>query len=75
VNVTLIVQLALTARLEPQVLVWPKSPEFVPVTLMLEMFKVAALPLVRVRDWAALVVPTVWLPKSKLLGVRVTLPA
>jgi hypothetical protein len=42
-NVTLIVQLASAATLEPQLLVWAKSPGSVPVSTMLEMLK-AALP-------------------------------
>jgi hypothetical protein len=36
-KVTLMVQLALAATLEPQVLVWEKSP----LTVMLEMLRVA----------------------------------
>jgi hypothetical protein len=42
-NVTLIVQLAPAAKLDPQLLLWLKSPGFVPAGAMLEMVK-AALP-------------------------------
>jgi hypothetical protein len=44
-NVTLRVQLALAARLEPQVLVWEKSP----LTMMLVMLRAALPVLLRVR--------------------------
>ena len=43
VKVTLIVQLAPAATLDPQLLVWAKSPALVPVSAMLVMLK-AALP-------------------------------
>jgi hypothetical protein len=43
VKVTLIVQLAPAATLEPQLLVWAKSLGFVPVNAMLDMVN-AALP-------------------------------
>jgi hypothetical protein len=59
VNVTLIVQLAPAATLLPQLLVWAKSPEFVPLTPMLEMLKVAFPVLETVTVCGALVVPVV----------------
>jgi hypothetical protein len=43
VKVTLIVQLPPAATLDPQLLVWAKSPGFVPESARLEMLK-AALP-------------------------------
>jgi len=59
-NVTLIVQLALTASVEPQVVVRAKSPEFVPVIVM-PVIDIVALPLLRrVIVLAALVVFTCW---------------
>jgi hypothetical protein len=67
-KVTLRVQLALAARLEPQVLVWEKSP----LAAMLEIVS-AALPLfVSVIVSAELVVPTSWLPKLYDVGDRFT---
>src|SRR5438094_714804 len=61
VNVTLMVQVPLTARvdgLNGHVLVWPKSPLLVPVTLMLAIVSAELPLLVRVSAWAALVVFT-----------------
>ena len=72
VNVTLIVQLAPAATLVPQVLVWAKSPALVPLRVMLVMLRVALPLLVRVTELAALVVPTAWLPKLRLVGERLT---
>jgi hypothetical protein len=67
-KVTLSVQLALAARLEPQVLVWEKSP----LAVMLEIVR-APLPLfVSVIVSGGLVVPTTWLPKSYDDGERAT---
>ena len=48
-NVTEIVQFAAAARLLPQVLVWAKSPGFVPPSAMLSMLNGPFPPLVRVR--------------------------
>ena len=68
VKVTLMVQVAPEARLVPQVLIWAKSP----VVTMLVMVRVPEPVLLMVTDWGALVVPTDWLEKVKLVGVRVT---
>lgn len=58
VNVTLTVQLAPGRSVGPQVVVWAKSPLFVPLKNMLEMFN-DSLPLfVTVTTCAVLVVPT-----------------
>jgi len=54
-KVILKVQLALTATLEPQSLVWEASP----LTAMLMMLRAAPPVLVRVTLWALLGVPTV----------------
>jgi hypothetical protein len=72
VKVTLRVQLALAARLEPQVLVWEKSPLFVPAMVTLVMLSVALPVLVSVMGAAELVVPITWLPKSYDDGERAT---
>jgi hypothetical protein len=48
VKVTLIVQLAPAATLAPQLLVWAKSPGFVPVSARLVMLKAALPEFVRV---------------------------
>jgi hypothetical protein len=59
-NVTLIVQVTLTASVEPQVVVRAKSPEFVPVIVM-PVIDIVALPLLRrVIVLAPLVVFTCW---------------
>ena len=68
VKVTEMVQEALTARLEPQRLVWAKSPE----AAMPEIERAAVPLLVRVMDWAALVVPSDWAAKVRLVGDRVS---
>jgi hypothetical protein len=72
VNVTLTVQLAPAATLDPQLLVSAKSLGFVPVIAMLVMLKAALPVLFRVTGWAALVVPAVWLAKERLAGERLT---
>lgn len=72
VNVTLIVQLAPAATEEPQVVVSPKSPGLAPNKPILTMFSTVLPVLVRVTDCAALVVPRFWLPKAKLLALRLT---
>jgi hypothetical protein len=61
VNVTLIVQLELFARLVPQLLVCPKSPALVPPTATLSPVRVDPVPLVRVKGCGELVVPMFWL--------------
>jgi hypothetical protein len=68
VKVTLIVQLAPAATLDPQVLVWAKSPTLAPVMVTLETVKAAFPVLLRVTDFAALVALKVWLPKLRLEG-------
>jgi hypothetical protein len=66
-KVTLRVQLALAARLEPQVWVWEKSP----LTVMLVIARVALPVFVSVRLWALLLVPTACAGKVKEVGERV----
>ena len=72
VNVTLIVQLPPAVTELPHVLAWAKSPAFVPVTARLVMLKLAFPVLFRVTVCAVLVVPTDWLPKVRLVAVRLT---
>src|SRR5947209_18957050 len=75
VKVTLMVQEALAAsvlELLGQVLVWAKSPALVPVRPMLLMVRAALPLLVSVTAWAVLVVLTCWLPKLRLVGLRLT---
>ena len=72
VKVTLIVQLPPAGTDDPQVLVWPKSPAFVPVTAMPAMVNVAFPVLLRVTGSAGLLVPRFWLPKVRLGVVRLT---
>jgi hypothetical protein len=68
VKVTEMAQLALTARLAPQVLVWAKSPE----AAMLVNESVAVPVFFNVTVCTALVVPTAWLANVKLVGDRLT---
>src|SRR3989442_1744766 len=70
VKVTSMVQLALALRLEPQALVWAKSPLLVPVMVML--VSVAVPGLVRVTACGALVVPSAWLPRAREAGMKLT---
>ena len=75
VKVTEIVQLFPGARvlgLSGQLLSWAKSPACAPASPMLEISSGAAPEFVSVTFWAALVVPTSWLPKVRLPGFRVT---
>ncbi len=58
------VQLALIGTSEPQLLVWEESP----LASMLAMLRVSFPVLVRVTNFAELVVPTVWMEKAKELG-------
>jgi len=67
-KVTLRVQLALAARLAPQVLVWEKSP----LAVMLVMLSVALPVLLRMTLWALLLVPTACAGKVKEVGERLT---
>ena len=70
-NVTLIVQLVPAATEPPQLSISPKSPAFVPVTAMAAV-NVALPVLLRLKFRAPLVVPTDWLPKTKLPVERPT---
>ena len=56
VNVTEMVQFPLLLKLLPQLFVWEKSPEFVPVMLILLMVKDWLPGFVSVTVWAVLVV-------------------
>ena len=69
-KVTLMVQFAPAATLEPHVLLWAKSPELVPVKVMLLMVRAALPVLDSVTGPDALVVVTVWLPNANEAGVR-----
>jgi len=71
-NVTLMVQLAPPATLEPQVLLCEKSPAFVPETPMLAMLKLVLPVLDSVTDFALLVVLMGWFPKPRLGAERPT---
>src|SRR5437588_244022 len=67
VKVTLMVQVPLAAKVEGlrgQLLVCPKSPGLVPVKPMLVMVSAVAVGFESVTAWAALVVLTLWFPKS-----------
>lgn len=68
---TLIVQLALGARVWPQVLVWLKSPALLPVVAMLAMFSVAFPLLLMEMVSDGLDDPTSRLLKTKLPGESV----
>ncbi len=75
VNVTLMLQLPLTPRVEGlsgQLLVWAKSPLLVPVIATPLMVKGAVPELVSVTVCGALVVPTDTLPKFRLVVDRLT---
>jgi hypothetical protein len=68
VKVTLIVQLAPVATLDPQLLACAKSPGFVPATAIEEIVRATLPLLVSVTGCEALGVPTAWLLKVKLLA-------
>jgi hypothetical protein len=70
-NVTLMPQLAPTARVGPQVFVSAKSP----LGAIDVMFNTATPVFVSVTDCGALVVVTVWVPKVRVAGKRVTAAA
>jgi hypothetical protein len=72
-NRTLTVQVAPDARVEPQVLVWEKSPGFVPTIEIDVMVKVPGPTLPTVTFWLALVVPTNWDAKVWLVGLVETM--
>ena len=73
VNLTLTVQLAPDANVEPQVLVWVKSVGLVPVIDMEVIVKVPGPTLLTVTFWLALVVPTVCEAKVRLAGLTATI--
>jgi hypothetical protein len=70
-NVTLAVQLAPAATVEPQVFVWLKSGAFVPVMVMPVIESETVPEFVRATTWAAVLVPTAIVPKATLAGARV----
>ena len=70
VNVTLMAQVAPAATLAPQVFVCAKSVALVPVKPTVVMLNAVLCELVSVTAWAALVVPTFWLPKVSEVGER-----
>jgi hypothetical protein len=72
VNVTLIVQEEPAATHLPHVLVSAKLVRLVPLTTMLDIINVALPVLRRLTVRALLVLPTVWLPKARLVGERLT---
>jgi hypothetical protein len=73
-KVTLMEQFAPAATLPPHVLVSEKSPLFVPVIAMLSVN--AAFPVfVNVAFFAALLVPTSWLPRGRLVADKLTFGA
>src|SRR5215468_2956043 len=72
VKVTLIVQTAPVASVDPQLLVWAKSPAL-PPEIPMELMASDAFPaLVNVTGTALLVEPVGTLPKSMLFGLRIT---
>jgi len=69
-NVTLIGQLPLTANVFPHVFVCPKLPGFIP-PIPIELIESGPMPVFdKVTTCAALVVPTAWLPKDRVVGLR-----
>src|SRR5579872_320662 len=66
------VQLALAASVPGQLLVCAKSPLFVPASPILLIVRAEVPLFVRVIVFAVLVVPTFWLPKLRLVGLRLT---
>jgi hypothetical protein len=68
-KVTVIVQLAPAAIVDPQFVVCEKSEGFVPASVMLEMSKLELPTFVTIFVCAALVVPTAWLPKVTTAGL------
>jgi hypothetical protein len=72
VKITLIVQLAFTAKDDGQVLVSEKSPALA-LDILTPVIDNDTVPVfVSVITWAELPAPTCWLPKLKLVGARVT---
>src|SRR5208337_3851045 len=75
VNVTLIVQLAPAPTLVPQLFVWAKSPEFVPLRAMLDMLREALPVFESITLCAALVEPVPCWPNFKLVSERLAMGA
>ena len=71
VKIALIVQFPPTATLEPHVLVTAKEDAPAPETVMLVKAKGAVPVLVRVTDWDALAVPSIWLANVRLVAESV----
>ena len=71
-NVTLMVQAAPAATVEPQLFCWLKSPALGPPNPMLLIVRNAAPLLVSVTAEASLLWPTISPPKLRLAGARVT---
>ncbi len=72
VKVAVIAQLAPALREAPQVFDCANSPPLVPVTAKAVMFRVSTPLLVKVTICAALVVPTTWALKLRLVAERLT---
>jgi hypothetical protein len=72
-NVTLTVQVAPDASVDPQVLVWVKSPGFVPPIKIDVIVNVPGPTFPRVTFWLALVVPTNCEAKVRLAGLTETI--
>jgi len=68
--VTEMVQLAPALRLLPQVVVLPNAPGLAPVRAILVMLRAAEPGFDNVTVCAELAVPTAWLPKAMLGGLR-----
>jgi len=75
VNVTLIVQFTPAPTLLPQLLVWAKSPEFVPVKATFDMFRVALPVFESVTVCGGLVVPVACWPNVRLGAEKPTMGA
>lgn len=74
-KVTVNVQLLPAASVEGdkgQVFVWLKSPELLPVMVMVVMVSALFPLLVKVTFWVALLVPMFWTAKVRLVGEKVT---
>jgi hypothetical protein len=66
-NVTLMLQLAPSESMVPQVWVCAKSPAFFPPMLILVMFNVAVPLFFSVKVWALLRMPIGWVEKVRLV--------
>ena len=74
VNASAIVQLVPTATDVPQFVLSAKSPAFAPLTVIPVIATEAVPELDSTIGCAGLVVPTVWLPKAKLVGLNESTP-